>query len=46
MIRDYLLTGQAKVLLVSDDSRLTRNERDGLDLIDAARVVRGLSGGP
>ena len=23
---------------MSDDSRLTRNERDGLDLIDAARV--------
>lgn len=39
VIRDYLLTGQAKVLLVSDDSRLTRNERDGLDLIDAARVT-------
>ena len=38
VIRDYLLTGLAKVLLVSDDSRLTRNERDGLDLIDAARV--------
>ena len=38
VIRDYLLTGQARVLLVSDDSRLTRNERDGLDLIDAARV--------
>jgi site-specific DNA recombinase len=38
VIRDYLLTGQAKVLIVSDDSRLTRNERDGLDLIDAARV--------
>ena len=37
VIRDYLLTGQARVLLVSDDSRLTRNERDGLDLIDAAR---------
>jgi site-specific DNA recombinase len=38
VIRDYLLTGAAKVLVVSDDSRLTRNERDGLDLIDAARV--------
>ena len=38
MIRDYLLTGAAKVLVVTDDSRLTRNERDGLDLIDAARV--------
>ena len=38
VIRDYLLTGTAKVLVVSDDSRLTRNERDGLDLIDAARV--------
>jgi DNA invertase Pin-like site-specific DNA recombinase len=40
VIRDYLLTGQAKVLIVSDDSRLARNERDGLDLIDAARVSR------
>jgi site-specific DNA recombinase len=38
VIRDYLLTGQAKVLVVSDDSRLARNERDGLDLIDAAKV--------
>ena len=38
IIRDSLLTGAAKVLIVSDDSRLTRNERDGLDLIDAARV--------
>src|SRR5580693_8659235 len=32
VIRDYLLTGRAKVLVVSDDSRLARNERDGLDL--------------
>ena len=38
VIRDYLLTGRAKVLIVSDDSRLARNERDGLDLIDAATV--------
>ena len=38
VIRDWLLTGQAQVLLVADVSRLTRNERDGLDLIDAARV--------
>jgi DNA invertase Pin-like site-specific DNA recombinase len=40
VIRDYLLTGRAKVLVVSDDSRLARNERDGLDLIDAARVSK------
>ncbi len=26
------------VLLVGDDSRIARNERDGLDLLDAARV--------
>ncbi len=38
VIRDYLLTGQAKVMVVSDDYRLARNERDGLDLIDAATV--------
>ena len=40
VIRDYLLTGRAKVLVVSDDSRLARNERDGLDLIDNVRVAR------
>jgi site-specific DNA recombinase len=40
VIRDWLLTGRAKVLVVSDDSRLARNERDGLDLIDAARESR------
>jgi hypothetical protein len=27
-----------KVLIVGDDTRITRDERDGLDLIDAARV--------
>jgi site-specific DNA recombinase len=27
------------VLIVGDDSRITRNERDGLDLIDAVRVA-------
>jgi site-specific DNA recombinase len=28
------------VLIVGDDSRITRNERDGLDLLDAVRVSR------
>jgi site-specific DNA recombinase len=39
VVRDYLLAGVAKVLIVSDDTRITRNERDGLDLIDAAQVT-------
>jgi len=28
------------VLIVGDDSRITRNERDGLDLLDAVRVAK------
>ena len=30
--------GRPMVLFVGDDSRIARNERDGLDLLDAARV--------
>jgi site-specific DNA recombinase len=33
-----LIEGSARVLIVGDDTRIARNERDGLDLLDAARV--------
>lgn len=33
-----LQRGAAQVLIVGDDSRITRNWRDGLDLLDACRV--------
>ncbi len=33
-----LQRGAAGVLIVSDDSRISRNHRDGLDLLDACRV--------
>jgi hypothetical protein len=35
-----LQAGRGLVLIVGDDSRLSRNERDGADLIDACRVGR------
>ena len=33
-----LQRGVAQVLIVGDDSRITRNHRDGLDLLDACKV--------
>ena len=45
VIRDYLLTGQARVLIVSDDSRLARKSgRPGPDR--RRQGVQGLRGGP
>jgi DNA invertase Pin-like site-specific DNA recombinase len=35
-----LQQGRAQVLIVSDDSRIARNERDGYDLLDACAVSR------